>query len=87
MHTNFVVISLQLILFILAHCFPGQFSNSVGECEACPFGTYQSDEGGANCNHCPPNYSTKFIGATHKSSCIGMLHAWAHLTISSIVFH
>lgn len=54
----------------LVDCLPGEYSNN-GKCEPCTLGMYQSAEGGAICNDCPPNYGTKAIGATQKSACTG----------------
>ncbi|XP_073992974.1 sushi, von Willebrand factor type A, EGF and pentraxin domain-containing protein uif isoform X1 [Rhodnius prolixus] len=51
-------------------CQPGSFLNtSLNSCIICKKGTYQPSSQQTSCLPCPPNTSTKGIGATSKSEC------------------
>ena len=55
---------------LLPICQPGSFLNSTNNaCEQCPRGYYQDEAQQTSCIECPPDTSTKNIGASSRDEC------------------
>ncbi|XP_060063967.1 sushi, von Willebrand factor type A, EGF and pentraxin domain-containing protein 1-like [Ylistrum balloti] len=52
-------------------CPPGTFKNDVNECELCPFGTYNEEQGMTSCSSCPLGTWTEKGGNSNASDCKG----------------
>ena len=51
-------------------CTPGSFLNSSrNECELCARGYYTDQPQETSCTECPPDTSTKYVGATSREQC------------------
>lgn len=56
--------------YFAVNCAPGYYGMSNGSCVPCPVGTYQPNEGSAECNKCPYRRSQTELGAVLESQCI-----------------
>jgi hypothetical protein len=50
-------------------CSPGSFTNTNGECEECPIGTYTDERGSTTCKRCQPGQFNPFPEAQGCMAC------------------
>lgn len=54
----------------LAACAPGTYADGLGNCLACPVGTYSDQQGLSACLACPAGTYTYTTGAYNVSQCM-----------------
>lgn len=56
-------------------CSPGFYISVTGNCQPCPFGSYQSDSNQVDCVPCPGNLFTLIRAASDIAKCEGIVRS------------